>query len=467
MPNDLEQFAGGELKEWSLQPDKAVWDAVAERIRKERKRRIIFWWTAASIFAVMMASTWIFMQGDDATEAALVKKESTPSNKQVNQSIIKLDDKIGAPSVDRQKTNTQAQKSSTQQINSQTQSTVNLLASKKRLLPQASAKQPSISKNDQSILLQHEDENTTVLDQNTANAKPTNSVHTQVALADNTEIKADSLSSIESKSIISSLDKYSDSVKVTVTDTVQKKTSDRKKLQWYFSTQVGISDIQPNKILGLATAQDMQFGGSASPVLGSGNISGIAISPGNLQYKVGYSFSLGAGIFLINKKQWQLSAGLQYRFASMDLITGVKVDTVFQARDNRINTVNSVTAFYRPGTGYTYQHQFHLLQMPVTLYVQPLTSKKWRANLSLLPAVLLEAKALHYNEGSNVFYVSNQQYQRFLLNSSLGMQYAIPIKKGKKIWVGPQFELGLRNMHQSVLSRKAFFQSANLSFTIQ
>lgn len=467
MPNDLEQFAGGELKEWSLQPDKAVWDAVAERIRKERKRRIIFWWTAASIFAVMMASTWIFMQGDDATEAALVKKESTPSNKQVNQSIIKLDDKIGAPSVDRQKTNTQAQKSSTQQINSQTQSTVNLLASKKRLLPQASAKQPSISKNDQSILLQHEDENTTVLDQNTANAKPTNSVHTQVALADNTEIKADSLSSIESKSIISSLDKYSDSVKVTVTDTVQKKTSDRKKLQWYFSTQVGISDIQPNKILGLATAQDMQFGGSASPVLGSGNISGIAISPGNLQYKVGYSFSLGAGIFLINKKQWQLSAGLQYRFASMDLITGAKVDTVFQARDNRINTVNSITAFYRPGIGYTYQHQFHLLQMPVTLYVQPFASKKWRANLSLLPAVLLGAKALHYNEGSNVFYASNQQYQRFLLNSSLGMQYAIPIKKGKKIWVGPQFELGLRNMHQSVLSRKAFFQSANISFTIQ
>ncbi len=467
MPNDLEQFAGGELKEWSLQPDKAVWDAVAERIRKERKRRIIFWWTAAAIFAVVMASTWIFMQGDDATEAAFVKQEPTPANKEVNQSSIKLDDKIGAPSVDRQKTNTQAQNSSTQQINSQTQSTVNLLAGKTRLLPQVSAKQPSISKNDKSILLQHEDENKTILDQNTANAKPAISVHTQDALADDIEIKTDSLSSIESKLVISSLDKHIDSVKATVADTVQQKTSDRKKLQWYFSTQVGISDIQPNKILGLATAQDMQFGGSASPVLGSGNISGIAISPGNLQYKAGYSFSLGAGIFLINKKQWQLSAGLHYRFASMDLITGAKVDTVFQARDNRINTVNSVTAFYRPGTGYTYQHQFHLLQMPVTLYVQPFASKKWRANLSLLPAVLLGAKALHYNEGSNVFYVSNQQYQRFLLNSSLGMQYAIPIKKGKKIWVGPQFELGLRNMHQSVLSRKAFFQSANISFTIQ
>ncbi len=467
MPNDLEQFAGGELKEWSLQPDKAVWDAVAERIRKERKRRIIFWWTAAAIFAVVMASTWIFMQGDDATEAAFVKQEPTPANKEVNQSSIKLDDKIGAPSVDRQKTNTQAQNSSTQQINSQTQSTVNLLAGKTRLLPQVSAKQPSISKNDKSILLQHEDENKTILDQNTANAKPAISVHTQDALADDIEIKTDSLSSIESKLVISSLDKHIDSVKATVADTVQQKTSNRKKLQWYFTMQVGISDIQPNKILGLATAQDMQFGGSASPVLGSGNISGIAISPGNLQYKAGYSFSLGAGIFLINKKQWQLSAGLHYRFASMDLITGAKVDTVFQARDNRINTVNSVTAFYRPGTGYTYQHQFHLLQMPVTLYVQPFASKKWRANLSLLPAVLLGAKALHYNEGSNVFYVSNQQYQRFLLNSSLGMQYAIPIKKGKKIWVGPQFELGLRNMHQSVLSRKAFFQSANISFTIQ
>ncbi|HAK12450.1 MAG TPA: hypothetical protein DCO78_11170, partial [Chitinophagaceae bacterium] len=265
MPNDLEQFAGGELKEWSLQPDKAVWDAVAERIRKERKRRIIFWWTAAAIFAVVMASTWIFMQGDDATEAAFVKQEPTPANKEVNQSSIKLDDKIGAPSVDRQKTNTQAQNSSTQQINSQTQSTVNLLAGKTRLLPQVSAKQPSISKNDQSILLLQEDENKTILDQNTANAKPAISVHTQDALADDIEIKTDSLSSIESKLVISSLDKHIDSVKATVADTVQQKTSNRKKLQWYFTMQVGISDIQPNKILGLATAQDMQFGGSASP----------------------------------------------------------------------------------------------------------------------------------------------------------------------------------------------------------
>lgn len=467
MPNDLEQFAGGELKQWSLQPDKAVWDAVAERIRKERKRRIIFWWTAASIFAVMMASTWIFMQSDDATEAALVKKESTPANKQANQSSIKLDDKIGAPIVDQQKTSAQEKGYHTEQTNNQAQSISTLVTKKKSISTQSYVKQQLVSKYNQSPLMQHEEGRKTVAENNLAIENPAITTNVQDGLVDNTEIKTDSLSSIESKSVISSLDQHSDSVKVTVTDTVQKKTSDRKKFQWYFSTQVGISDIQPNKILGLATAQDMQFGGSASPVLGSGNISGIAISPGNLQYKVGYSFSLGAGIFLINNKQWQLSAGLQYRFASMDLITGVKVDTVFQARDNRINTVNSVTAFYRPGTGYTYQHQFHLLQMPVTLYVQPFASKKWRANLSLLPAVLLEAKALHYNEGSNVFYVSNQQYQRFLLNSSLGMQYAIPIKKGKKIWVGPQFELGLRNMHQSVLSRKAFFQSANLSFTIQ
>lgn len=65
MPNDLEQFAGGELKKWSLQPDAAVWDAVAERIRKERRRRIIFWWTSAAAIFMLIAGIWVLLQDRD------------------------------------------------------------------------------------------------------------------------------------------------------------------------------------------------------------------------------------------------------------------------------------------------------------------------------------------------------------------------------------------------------------------
>ncbi len=246
-----------------------------------------------------------------------------------------------------------------------------------------------------------------------------------------------------------------------------RKKNTRKQPSWYFTAQVGFSDIQPSELFSLPVVQDLQFSGGGSPVIGAGNLSGTVVRPGDLQYQAGLSFSLGAGITILQKKHWQFSAGLQYRYASMQLITGARVDTAFQAREGRTNAATAVTAFYRPGNGYTYQHQFHLLQLPLVFHVQPFGMEKWRFDAGLLPGVLLGAKALHYNEGNNIFYASNQQYQRLLLNASIGLQYAIPIQKGKKLWIGPQLELGLRNMHQPALSRKAFFQSANLTFTIQ
>lgn len=467
MPNDLEQFAGGELKEWSLQPDKAVWDAVAERIRKERRRRIVFWWSSAAAILMLITGTWVLLQDRDKTEFAKLN-HTKPQTEQATEK----DNQTNKPASNKA-TSYPPDEVSVQQAEIKSVATkprraqaVNAVVKKQGLLSKLKISQPQIEQTDS------KPEPSLVANQ--ASALQSNNTQQEfTVVAKETELKKEetALNLIDDKedAVVKQelVSDKTDTISTSAIDSSKQKKNTRKQPSWYFTAQVGISDIQPNKILGLATAQDMQFGGSASPVLGAGNISGIAISPGNLQYKAGYSFSLGAGMFLFSKKQWQLSLGLQYRYASMDLITGAKVDTVFQARDNRINTVNSVAAFYRPGTGYTYQHQFHLLQMPVTVYVQPFSSKKWRANLALLPGVLLGAKALHYNEGSNVFYVSNQQYQRFLLNSSLGMQYAIPIKQGKKIWVGPQFELGLRNMHQSVLSRKAFFQSANISFTIQ
>ncbi len=467
MPNDLEQFASGELKAWSLQPDQAVWDAVAERIRKERRRRIIFWWTTAAVFVLMMAGTWVFIQPNKSTQPAVAKVHPSHSNQKSDQPSIQSNLDVKMSDGNQQINAIQPQTKSVEQLKHQAQSVSVVSKRRKNIQPKQSGKQPSGHISKASTLLPQEEVMKPALTQSEDYPKMPIATNVQDVYADQQEVRTDSSARTNSLSNNPLIDIHTDTAQLVITDSAHKKASNKKKRQWYFTAQAGISDIRPNELLRLATAQDMQFSGGNAPVLGSGNISGVTITPGNLQYKAGFAFSLGAGVFLLNKRQWQLSAGLQYRYASMQLKTGARVDTVFMAREGRTNTSTTINAFYRPGTNYTYQHQFHFLQLPINLYVQPFGSKKWRVNMALLPGVLLGAKALHYNEGSNIFYASNQQYRRFMLNSSLGAQYAVPIKGRKKVWIGPQFELGLTNMHQSTLSRKAFFQSANLSITIQ
>ena len=471
MQNDLEQFASGELKAWSLQPDPAVWDAVAERIRKERRRRIIFWWTAAAMFLLVSTGAWMFIQQSEPTESAIARKELLHSNKQANHASIQSDKEVKVKSsVDSaQEINNVVNPKATKvkQVSKQLQ-TVSIRSKEVRMIQtKQSGKQQLVSTDDSHKLQQQVNADKITNTQNVNAVKTAISANVQEAHTDDQNGKADSLAGVERQSIMASITNNTDSINTGVTDTAQKKKADIRKLKWYFSVQTGFSDIRPNELLRLAAAQDMQFSGGASPVIGTGNISGVAVSPGNLQYQAGASFSLGIGVLIFQKKQWQISAGLQYRYASMRLVTGAKVDTVFQARDSRINSATTVAAFYRPGNGYTYQHQFHFVQTPIMLHLQPFGLANWRVDVGLLPGVLLGASALHYNEVNNIFYANNRQYQKFLLNGSLGVQYAIPLKKDKKLWIGPQFELGLRNMHQSTLSRKAFFQSANLSFTLQ
>lgn len=467
MPNDLEQFAGGELKEWSLQPDKAVWDAVAERIHKERRRRIIFWWTSAAAILMLITGTWVLLQDRDKTEFAKLnhtKPQTEQATEKDNQTNTPASNK--ATSYPTDEVSVQQAEIKSVATKPRRAQAVNAVVKKQGLSSKLKISQPQIERTDS------KPEPSLVANQ--ASALQSNNTQQEfTVVAKETELKkeetalnviSDKEDAVVKQELVS--DK-TDTISTSAIDSSKQKKNTRKQPSWYFTAQVGISDIQPNKILGLATVQDMQFNGGSSPVIGAGNLSGTVFTPGDLQYKAGFSFSLGAGITILQKKNWQFSAGVQYRYASMQLATGARVDTVFQARESRTNAATAVTAFYRPGNGFTYQHQFHLLQLPLALHLQPFGMKKWRLDAGLLPGVLLGAKALHYNEGNNIFYTSNQQYQRLLLNASIGVQYAIPIRKEKKLWVGPQLELGLRNMHQPALSRKAFFQSANLTFTIQ
>ena len=467
MPNDLEQFAGGELQAWSLQPDAAVWDAVAERIRKERRRRIIFWWTSAAAIFMLITGTWVLLQDRDKTEFAKLnhtKPQTEQATEKDNQSNKPASNKaISFPS---DEVSVQQAEIKSVATNPRRAKAVNAVVNKQGLSSKLKISQPQIERTDS------KPEPSLVANQ--ANALQSNNAQEEfTVVAKETELKKEetALNVIDDKedAVVKHqlVSDKNDAISTSAIDSTKQKKNTRKQPSWYFTAQAGFSDIKPSELFSLAVAQDMQFNGGSSPVIGAGNLSGTVFTPGDLQYKAGFSFSLGAGITILQKKHWQFSTGLQYRYASMQLATGARVDTMFQARESRTNAATAVTAFYRPGNGFSYQHQFHLLQLPLALHLKPFGMKKWRLDAGLLPGVLLGAKALHYNEGNNIFYASNQQFQRLLLNASVGVQYAIPIGKEKKLWVGPQLELGLRNMHQPALSRKAFFQSANLTFTIQ
>lgn len=467
MPNDLEQFAGGELKEWSLQPDAAVWDAVAERIRKERRRRIIFWWTSAAAIFMLIAGTWVLLQDRDKTEFAKLnhtKPQTEQATEKDNQTNKPASNKATSYPLDEVSVQ-QAEIKSVATKPRQAQA-VNAVVEKQGLSSRLNISQPQTQRTDSKT------EPSLVANQADAR-QSSNELQEFTVVVKEAELKKEVQVEETNKDKETALVKQelvtveADTTAIAPADSTKQSKKTRKNLSWYLTAQSGFSDIRPSELFSLAVAQDMQFNGGSSPVIGAGNLSGTVFTPGDLQYKAGFSFSLGAGITILQKKYWQFTAGLQYRYASMQLATGARVDTVFQARESRTNAATAVTAFYRPGNGFTYQHQFHLLQMPMVFHIQPFGMKKWRLDAGLLPGVLLGAKALHYNEGNNIFYTSNQQYQRLLLNASIGVQYAIPIQKGKKLWVGPQLELGLRNMHQPELSRKAFFQSANITFTIQ
>lgn len=467
MPNDLEQFAGGELKEWSLQPDAAVWDAVAERILKERRRRIIFWWTSAAAIFMLIAGTWVLLQDRDKTEFAKLnhtKAQTEQATEKDNQTNKPASNK--ATSYPPDEVSVQQAEIKSVATKPRRAQAVNAVVEKQGLSSRLNISQPQTQRTDSKT------EPSLVANQADAR-QSSNELQEFTVVVKEAELKKEVQVEETNKDKETALVKQelvtveADTTAIAPADSTKQSKKTRKNLSWYLTAQSGFSDIRPSELFSLAVAQDMQFNGGSSPVIGAGNLSGTVFTPGDLQYKAGFSFSLGAGVTIQQKKYWQFSAGLQYRYASMQLATGARVDTVFQARESRTNAATAVTAFYRPGNGFTYQHQFHLLQMPLVFHVQPFGMKKWRLDAGLLPGVLLGAKALHYNEGNNIFYTSNQQYQRLLLNASIGVQYAIPIQKGKKLWVGPMLELGLRNMHQPELSRKAFFQSANITFTIQ
>lgn len=467
MPNDLEQFAGGELKEWLLQPDAAVWDAVAERIRKERRRRIIFWWTSAAVLLLLIAGTWVLFQEDHKTELSKLnhtKPKTEQATKKISQSKSSIpESQINNTAKALTVTHYQPE---VQALSGKHQQPVSNKVKKQFLLSNWKTSQTQSDHADSKPIPVLQTEQVDLLQLN--NLQKESPVVAKESVLKNEEVALNLIDAKKEVPVKQELvSEKADTIPISAIDSVKQRKNKRKQPNWYFTAQTGFSDIRPNELLRLATAQDMQFSGGNSPVIGAGNISGIAISLGNLQYKAGFAFSFGAGLNIFQRKKWQFTAGIQYRYASMHLITGAKVDTMFQARESRTNAATTVTAFYRPGNGYTYQHQFHFLQLPMVFHVQPFGMEKWRLDAGLLPGVLLGAKALHYNEGNNIFYSSNQQYQRLLLNASLGVQYAVSKRKGKTIWVGPQVEIGLRNMHQPQLSRKAFFQSANISFTIQ
>jgi hypothetical protein len=226
--------------------------------------------------------------------------------------------------------------------------------------------------------------------------------------------------------------------------TKNKPAGKKKKLEWGFNMDVGVSNIA-QRLTGLLS--ETPSSGTAyfsapqtnnSTATGSGfNLSGV---------KPGLAFSTGIFISKPFGKHLHISAGLQYSYSSTHIGVGQKIDS------------NKAAVQYRTGNSGHYTNQFHFIEVPVMIEKQLGRLPRFSINGGIAFSILAGSNALQYNAQKNIYDIDNSRINKTQWSLLAGFHYRL-LQKKLKLEIGPQLGYDFSNIFKKELygSRHLFF----------
>jgi hypothetical protein len=151
----------------------------------------------------------------------------------------------------------------------------------------------------------------------------------------------------------------------------------------------------------------------------------------------GFAYAAGFYAGKAFSKRWGFYTGLQYQYASNNIMVGSKVDSAISLDFSTDKLVSS--AFYRGGASTSYTNKYHLLQVPVLVNYKPVTGWPLFLEAGGSAAWLAGSNGLQYNAASNAYISSMDAFNRWLVSGSLGAGIRLAQKTNHPVNLGYRF----------------------------
>ncbi len=211
-----------------------------------------------------------------------------------------------------------------------------------------------------------------------------------------------------------------------------------------FTGTAGISSISQGLLHSANTAYPAYLVNAPS-----GSPAGPGVLYKSSDLKPGFAFGAGVFVYRNLSKRISFSAGINYRYYSTKINTGNRVDSSVSVYTASVQA-SAVNSFYRNGIDQTYTNQYHFIELPLAVNFQLNRSSKtpviWEAGFSM--AYLVSSNALYFDPYSNVYYKTNQQFNKAQLNTATAILVGFRLDHAE-LQVGPQVQYGMTGLVNS------------------
>jgi hypothetical protein len=282
------------------------------------------------------------------------------------------------------------------------------------------------------------------------NSEAVNAAHSETSINHNEAGQAGSKSdSASAKGSVTDV-KNKAAGKDSASEMKMAKTTDKKKnsFPWQigYSGNAGISNMNQSLFKPVSTTNYSY--NAAAPGNVSLNNPGVATTYPS-EINPGFSFGLEVLADKRLSERFSLSVGLGYHYYSTEIQTGHFIDSTSFFNFPTIQA-SSVNAYYSNGKIQTYTNQYHFIELPVYVDFQINKSKKtaliWEGGFTL--SYLLSSNALQFDPYSNVYFKSNQLFNRTQLSAATAFLIGLPVHH-VSLQIGPQLQYGLTNVLKS------------------
>jgi hypothetical protein len=512
MPDkDFETQVQQKMGELKFAPSDAVWQKVEKEIAERKKRRLIFLWLPLA-FLLLGGSAWLFTYNEnDKLNKQISKERTAEKTNNKDTGLPEKRDETSAAEKDKRivvnneshlaiKKNSTGKNKEFEKITKTTMKTVagkapvvtpgtpvSSIVVKNKIL--AAALKPSHPEKNEKFTLKHASPqqptsalvvNKTKQQKSSLINKPSvaekNTDETEAIIPGESIIKSEitkkpeeliaqsPVNKIIAKDSIGTANKPADTISVVKKESQpdssaaiakqKQPASTRKKILFGITAGAGISNVTdwfPSLFAVRNTsANSYYYSGPSSNITGSTNNTTVTVKPSDT--KQGFAF--GAGMFVNRqlKRNWKVTATIQYNYYSAKIAVGQKVDSSNAVNQGTVGLDKSVDSYYRTTSSgsYNYTNGYHFIGISPAIEKQLGSKSRISLNTGFTLARMLASNALQYNAQKNIYYKDNSLFNKTQVSLFAGANYRL-LQKTTLLEVGPQFSYGLTNLFKNDL----------------
>lgn len=466
MPDkSFEEQVREELSGLRIQPNTAVWEAVAGSLQKKRKRRWALW--MITLFTGLSgAGFWFFLpeQNDQKITATLQQPATFNKNKELPIKQKNIDQQKGivsiSPTLESVQTNTDPIEKKHQ------------VAEVIRMSAKAADEVNNIIRKKEDIKVDITQNTSNISSVNQQTTEPITSVPLKkdsVALIPK-ETKEDESSENLEKPIREPLKAVDSSSTVNDTSSINTviKKQPAKKWNWRSELVIGRSGIRNS----LGSLFEGSSGAMYNNFLGSGVPT--TTSPGSIPInlvrpKVQDHFSFGASVEMSKTIGKKNSLGIQIGYQLYQTKYRVGTTNTGTLQFSNVSRANESNIYYGVRDSANYIASYHFIRLGLQWYrsLNWLNKAELRWYAGIGTNIMLSGNGLHVGiANSNIYYFKNRSLLRTIqLDAITGIE--IGIGKQKRLFVGPQVQYMLNNLSkQNGINQHLYRPSIKMSWLL-